>query len=85
MVLQFKHIWISCAWPASTCTDGKVETKNVGRNIILGSQKQSVITFDVDTSQHKHCVTTSDIKAELVAQSLWNHVRCVTRGDISIS
>ena len=49
------------------CKDGKVETKYVGRNIIFGSQKQSVMTFDVDMSQQKHSVTISDTKAELVA------------------
>ena len=51
----------------STCTDGKVKINHVGRNIILGSQKQSVMTFDVGTSHQKHIVTTSDTKAELVA------------------
>ena len=45
----------------------KLRQKHVGRNIILGSQKQSEMTFNVDTSQQKHHVTTSDTKAELVA------------------
>ena len=45
----------------------KLRQKHVGRNIILGSQKQSIMTFDVDTSQQKHHVTPSDTKAELVA------------------
>ena len=45
----------------------KLRQKCVGRNIILGIQKQSVMTFDVDTSQQKDHVTTSDTKAELAA------------------
>ena len=45
----------------------KLRQKYVGRNIILGSQKQSEMAFDVDTSQQKHSVTISNTKAELVA------------------
>ena len=45
----------------------KLRQKHVDRNIILGSQKQSIMTFDVDTSQLKHHVTPSDAKVELVA------------------
>ena len=45
----------------------KLRQKHFGRNIILGSQKQSVMTFDVDISQQKHHVTTSDTKVELIA------------------
>ena len=45
----------------------KLRQSYVGRNSILGSQKQSVMTFHVDTSQQKHSKTMSDTKAELVA------------------
>ena len=45
----------------------KLRQEYVGRNSILGSQKQSVMTFHVDTSQQKHSMTTSNTKGELVA------------------
>ena len=45
----------------------KLRQKYVGINSILGSQKQSVMTFHVGKSQQKHIMTTSDTKAELVA------------------
>ena len=41
--------------------------KHSDRNSILESQIQSVMTFNVDTSQRKQSVITSDTKAELVA------------------
>ena len=44
--------------------------KHVDKNLILESQIHSMMTFDVDTSQQKECVTTSDRKTELVAITL---------------
>ena len=54
----------------------KLRQKCVGRNIILGSQKQSVMTFDVDMSQQKDHVTTSDTKTELVAITVKPYETC---------
>ena len=55
----------------------RLKWKHVGRNIILGSQKQSIMTFDVDTSQQKCSVTNLTQKRNLL-QSPWNHVKRVT-------
>ena len=50
----------------STVQREKLRKKYVNRNIILGSQKQSIAVFDVDMSQQKHSVTTFNSKVELV-------------------
>ena len=46
------------------------DQKHVDRNSILECQIWNMTIFDVDTSQGKECVTTSDWKTELVAITL---------------
>ena len=46
------------------------DQKHVDRNSILECQIWSVMIFDIDKSQRKECVTTSDWKTELVAITL---------------
>ena len=46
------------------------DQKHIDRNSILESQIQSEMTFDVDTSQQKESVITSDRKTEHVVITL---------------
>ena len=46
------------------------EQKHVDRNSILESQVWSVMIFEVDTSQQKEFLTTSDWKTELLVITL---------------
>ena len=57
----------------------KLRPKHVDRHSMLDSQIQSMVTFDVDTSQRKQSVTTSDRKTELVAITLTPCELCHSR------